>query len=223
MATEIDHKSLSQKTYLRLRSLIVTGKLAPGVKLPYHRLALQLGVSVTPLREALMSLVKEGLVVFLPRKGMFVNTLSQKDVEEVYEIREMLEGLAAALASQHAGAGHVATLRESCAEFESALRANDMTTCLKSDFWFHELLVQASGNGRLIEMIKIFHVQSSSIAKTGPDYMELCSEYLREHRAVIDAVARHDSDRAERLIRAHIRKGKKRLLEFEQEEQRSAT
>ena len=208
----IRHESLAEKTYRRVRGQLLNGRYAPGERLLHGQLSKELGVSLTPLREAVRRLESEGFLVSLPRQGTFVRKLSRAEAAEVYDIREMLEALAARLASVNATQEQVAGMKATVAEYTQAVERGDIKACVRSDFRFHRQLVEAGANRRLIDMMASFHVQLSSIFETGPDYLLQARDYLREHRGILEFVERHDPEGAERIIRGHIQKGKSLLL-----------
>ena len=111
----IRHESLAEKTYRRVRGQLLNGRYAPGERLLHGQLSKELGVSLTPLREAVRRLESEGFLVSLPRQGTFVRKLSRAEAAEVYDIREMLEALAARLASVNATQEQVAGMKATVA------------------------------------------------------------------------------------------------------------
>jgi DNA-binding GntR family transcriptional regulator len=212
MANRILHQSLAEKTYRKVKVLLLNGRYAPGERLLHEQLSRELGVSLTTLREAVRRLESEGYLVSLPRQGTFVRKLTRAEAGEIYDIREMLEALAGRLASVNASSEQLHEMQATMKEYSEALDRGDIKSCIRSDFRFHQQLVEAGGNARLTDMIGSFHLQLSSIIETGPDYLRQARDYLKEHLGILDAVERHDIEQAELLIRSHIRKGKTLLL-----------
>jgi DNA-binding GntR family transcriptional regulator len=212
MARKIRHDSLTEKTYRKTKALLLNGRFAPGERLAYGPLSRELGVSLTPLREAALRLESEGFLVTLPRQGTFVRRLTREDAREIYDIREMLEALGARLAGGAAGPEQIALMRATLGEHGAAIAAADLPACVRADFRFHQQVVAAGGSRRLVELLEAFHLQLSSIEETGPDYLREAPGYLEEHRAVLDAIERREPALAEQLIRAHISRGRVILM-----------
>jgi DNA-binding GntR family transcriptional regulator len=212
VAGKIRHDSLTEKTYRKTKALLLSGRFTPGERLAYGPLARELGVSLTPLREAALRLESEGYLVTRPRQGTFVRTLTREDAREIYDIREVLEALAGRLACDAAGPEQVSAMRSTLHGHAAAIAAGDLPACVRADFRFHQQLVEAGGSRRLAEMIGAFHLQLSSIEETGPDYPREAPGYLEEHRRILEAVERRDAEGAERLLRAHISRGKAVLM-----------
>jgi DNA-binding GntR family transcriptional regulator len=204
----LSNRTLGEHAYNALKDWIITGRLAPGDRLMYDQLTKELGISQSPLKEAFLRLEREGLVVINPRRGTFVKQLSLAEVEELYQIREALEGLSARLASQNASEEDIRTLRRHCTELEEGLRDNDPDKCLEADFAFHDLVVRAACNERLASLIHA-HVLTNLFAITGRRsyYVHIGTEALTGHRKVIDAIEAGDEDAAERTMRLQIRSG----------------
>ena len=149
-----NYKPLRDVVFENLRSAILEGKLKSGQRLMEVQLAEQLGVSRTPVREAIRKLELEGLVVMLPRKGAYVANISVKDLMDVLEIRASLEGLGASLAAERRNDEDIKNLEELEVEFEEAVRTQNIDMLLKKDIEFHECIFKAANNKKL-EKIKI--------------------------------------------------------------------
>lgn len=214
MGNSIDHVSLGEMTYRRIREDILDGKYDPGQRLLYDELAAQLGISLTPLREAFLRLEKEGLVVTKARHGTFIKEFSRKDIEEVFVIREMLEGLAVRLACAARTKEELEQLRQTCASFESYLANRDVRACIKSDFTFHEQIVGCSHNALLRNVIESSNIHNFSLFETGPNYCIHASQYCKAHFDLVDAIESRDERSAEDLMRRHISDGKKNALDY---------
>jgi DNA-binding GntR family transcriptional regulator len=201
-----NYKPLREVVFEALRQAIISGELKPGERLMEVQLAEEMGVSRTPVREAIRKLELEGLVVMIPRKGAYVAGLSLKDAADVFEIRESLEGLAAALAAERITDEEIEILERILKEITKAAEKGDVEAIIKKDAEFHQILFNATRNERLAQMVNNlkehidrFRVQSFSNPSRIRDIM-------KEHRKIVDAIKDRDAERAEKLAKAHIEK-----------------
>ncbi len=164
----IDYKfSINSNEYLPLRDVvfntlrdaILTGKLQPGERLMENQLAEKLGVSRTPIREALRMLKLENLVELTPRKGAQVLDMSEKDIVNVLEIREVLEGLAAQLACKKMTSETLEELKKTELEFEQFAKENDLEKVVSIDEHFHDIIFASTENERLIQIFNNLKIQ----------------------------------------------------------------
>ena len=147
------YKPLRDVVFENLREAIVEGNLKPGQRLMEVQLAEQLGVSRTPVREAIRKLELEGLVVMIPRKGAYVANMSLKDVIDVLEIRSSLEGLAASLSAERITDEDIKTLESIVEEFEQNVDESNVEALLKNDVEFHECIFKSTNNKKLHQLI----------------------------------------------------------------------
>lgn len=196
-------KPLREIVFESMRDAILGGILKPGERLMEIQLADEMGVSRTPVREAIRKLELENFVVMIPRKGAYVAGVSLKDVADVFEIRSALEGLAAGLAAER-------VTEDELEQMERALfyRADegelDLEMIVKSDTDFHALVYQASRNGRLIQILENLREQIQRFRSTSlavPGRMIIA---LGEHRMIVEALRNHDSEKAQSLAMTHI-------------------
>ena len=159
------YKPLRELVFEKLREAIVDGTLPSGERLMEVQLAEDLGVSRTPVREAIRRLEMEGFVVMTPRKGAYVSGFSLKDITDVFEIREALEALAASLAAERISEEQVADLHRHLELFEKATANHDVEEWVKLDTSFHAVIYNASQNERLVQMITILWKKSSDTVK----------------------------------------------------------
>ncbi|MBR0599237.1 GntR family transcriptional regulator [Sinanaerobacter chloroacetimidivorans] len=148
------HRPLREIVYEELRSLILTGKIKPGTRMMEIELAEDMGVSRTPIREAIRKLEKEGLVVIEPRKGAYASEVSLKDMEDILEVRANLEGLAAYLAAERMTAEQKKELLSVSEKFHQAVLDSDVAEMIRNDSIFHHLIVESSRNNHLIHMVE---------------------------------------------------------------------
>jgi len=210
--SKIEHTNLAEKVYRRIIDAILDGTFNPEKRLVCNDIAKQFGVSRTPVREALVRLGKEGFIHSIPRSGTYVNSFAPGEMKEIYEIREVLEGVATRMAAISADPELFKKMRQACEDYKLGIEHKDVDLCIESDLLFHRLLVKASGSKRLIEMLESFHIQSISIAKRGASYWTHAPIYLDEHRSVLDLISQRKGRLAEKKIREHIRKGKERII-----------
>lgn len=195
------YKPLREIVLEALREAIVNGVLIPGERLMEIQLAEEMGVSRTPVREAIRKLELEGFVVMIPRKGAYVAGVSFKDVKDVFEIRAALEGLAAGLAAEK-------ITQEEIEQMERALHyerePDSLEEMVQSDTDFHALLYKASRNERLINILANLREQIERFRTTSLAVPGRPKTAIQEHRAMVDAIARHDVEDAQSLAAAHI-------------------
>jgi DNA-binding GntR family transcriptional regulator len=196
-----------EAAYRFIRSAIQGGQLKPGERLREIELAQQVGLSRTPIREALSRLETEGLVAHDPARGVVVAELDYSMVTELYYMREVLEGTAARLAAQHASDVEISILDDLCQQYEAALQ--DPTALSVSNRRFHETLYRCSHNRYLLHMVTVLHDALSLLGTTTLGNPERAAETLREHRAVVTAIRARDAEAAEQALRAHIRNAQK--------------
>ena len=213
MAEEILHKSLTEKVYEKIKDEIMSSSLKRGERLVYENLGKDWGVSLTPWREAIIKLKQEGLISKISREGFYVKSFSEKEIKEIYEIREWLEGLAIHLIISRITEEEINILLNVCNKFKKAVEDNDKDACIMNDFSFHENIVKFSKNEKLYDIIKKYNIQLISILKTGPFYFKNAKKYLEDHYSIIEALRLKDIVLAEKRIRNHIGRGKEAILE----------
>lgn len=195
-----------------LRRDILSGKLKPGQRLMEIHYAEQLGVSRTPLREAMRKLELEGLVTIVPRRGAHVTVISRKDVEDVLEVRTVLDGLAAALALPHLTDADMEALKELLHQFEKSVTAHDLEAQIKTDEAFHEYIYMKSENERLIG---INHSIKDHIYRCRVLYLKDISDTAQvdqEHRALLQAFVEKDVQKVRTLSEEHVKNQKITML-----------
>ena len=207
-----DLPRVGDRTYEAIREAIVSGSLAPGTKLTVDHLAHRLGVSRTPVKEALVRLEREGLVRIVPRHGAFVARLSVPDVEELYDLREVCEGLAARRAAMHARREQLAELEELLARAEQCVRSQDRVRYSDVDVLFHGAIARMSGNGRLVEVLEGLRSQTRLLMAASVVLPGRLQRSHQEHRRIYEAIAGRDPRRAEAAARAHVRAVRRAVL-----------
>lgn len=204
-----------------LRKAILTGELKPGERLMEIHLANRLGVSRTPIREAIRKLELEGLVIMIPRRGAEVAQITEKSLKDVLEVRRALDALCVVLACDRINAGEQEQLKEACEEFERATKTKDATIIAEADVVFHDIIVHATGNQRLIQLINNL---SEQMYRYRFEYIKDESRHdnlVKEHKMIYESIVRQDKEQAARSAELHIDNQEKsiiRQLRLEQEQ-----
>ena len=174
-------------------------------------LAEDLGISRTPIREALNRLAQDGLVELIPRKGAQVSRLKAKDVEEVYELRKLLEGFATEKSAMSIKEEDLNQIKELIVKSERSPEKK-LEYFLKADLKLHNLIINHCGNSRLIKMLKSLHnfVNSFRILDTRYDHRTMQAH--KEHKEIVKALSKKDAKTARRLVEQHIENAKKNIL-----------
>lgn len=195
-----------------LRNAIKRGILEPGERLMEVQLAEELGISRTPVREAIRKLEQEGYVIMMPRRGTYVSSLSVHDVKEIFEIRSALETLAAVLATMRIEPEELDKLRALLTEIEGHIKNNDMDKIVATDIEFHGLLYQVSRNERLVAIISNLMEQLARFRTLSMSYPGRLQETLAEHRAMVEAIAAGNEDAAREAAERHMEQAEETLL-----------
>jgi DNA-binding GntR family transcriptional regulator len=203
------YSTLREWAYAQLREMIVSGQLPPGADIHEGQLCAQLGISKSPLREALRELAQEGLVVAASQRGSYVSTFSPEDIAEIYSLRSYVEALEVRLAAERATADDIRRLRANVAAMEECARRADARGFVERDAEFHLLLARMAGHRRLLRVQEglqtdLLRLMMHHLAHA-PGVAE--AEATTMHRAIVDAVERASPDAAERLMREHIQRG----------------
>ncbi|WP_422120689.1 GntR family transcriptional regulator [Koleobacter methoxysyntrophicus] len=200
-----NYKPLREVVFEALREAIITGDLKPGERLMELQLAEEMGVSRTPVREAIRKLELEGLVVMVPRKGAYVAGLSLKDAAEVFEIRGSLEGLAASLAAERITEEEMEELERLLVQTKECIKKKDVETLVEKDLEFHDIIYNASRNSKLISILynlrEQFHRFRITSLTGNPERLK---DIFEEHERIVEAICSRNSELAKELIQEHI-------------------
>jgi len=207
-----NYPSKTEKVYDLLLESIIKRRLSLGQRLVERDLAEKLGVSKTPIREALNRLKKEGLVEGAPYRGFFVAQISPKDMEEIYKLREVLEGLAARDASEKINKGQTRQLNSIVQSLENYVEGKDLESYSSLDLKFHNLLAAISKNERLSQTMQLLQNQTRILMSTSVVLPGRVEASLKEHKKITDAVMSHKSNLAEQFAREHIKNVRKAVL-----------
>lgn len=201
----IEHKtvSLADQVFEQLENDILSGKYSRGENLTETKLCAELGVSRTPIREALRRLEQEHLIEEAP-KGMIVVGISDKDLDDIFEIRLKLEGQAAAMAAQNHTEEQLGTLREAVEFQEFYLEKNDPDRIKKMDSRFHETIYKMCGSAVFYDVLLPLHKKILKYRRASVSNTNRAEASVSEHRAIYDAIASHDAEKAEKLVTEHL-------------------
>ena len=176
------------------------------------QLAEELGISRTPVREAIRKLEQEGYVIMIPRRGTYVSDVSVKDVKEIFEIRSALESLAISLATMRIEPDELEKLQTLLEEIGGHIENNDIDKIVATDIEFHGLLYQVSRNERLVAIISNLKEQLARFRTLSMSYPGRLQETLAEHRAMVEAIAAGDVDLAREAAERHMEQAEETLL-----------
>lgn len=203
----------TERVYEILLGNIVKRRLLPGKKLVERDLVKKLGVSKTPIREALSRLEIEGLIEGTSYHSFSVIQISQKKIIEIYDIREVIDGLAARVVAKKINKEQVKQLHSIIQSFQSYIEKNDLESYNSLDIEFHNLLGAISENRRLCEIMQRVRNQARILMTTSVGLPGRAEASLAEHRKMVDTIASQDVDLAEKFAREHIRNVKKAVLD----------
>lgn len=197
-----------------LRHAILLGELKPGERLMEIKLGKRLGVSRTPIREAIRMLELEGLVIMTPRKGAEVSQITKKDLEDVLEVRSALEKLAIELACRNITKAELLLLRQANLEFKEAVKENDITLLAEKDVAFHDIIFSATGNRRLIQMINNLREQMYRYRLEYLKDEKSREGLIKEHETILYNLEQRDTAAAKQNIVLHIYNQVKAVSKF---------
>jgi DNA-binding GntR family transcriptional regulator len=200
-----EHENLDQKAYQILKSMIIERQLLPGDKIPQEKLAEDLGISRTPLINALKFLEHEKLVQSIPRRGFFVRLFDKTEMISIFELRELLEGLAARRACLNITDREIDQLKGFFRQFAGVKDITDIKAYAREDRRFHNLLTGIGAKEFLKSILETYNIISFSYQTVlSEGLVRSPNETIHEHLAIIEAISNRDADSAERLMRQHL-------------------
>lgn len=211
MTVASDHR-VTDRVHQELRAQIVSGELPAGTRLSVPALAQKLGVSRSPVREAIVRLVQERLAREEPRRGAVVPEVSDRELLAIYEVREVLEGLATRLAVENAGRRLIRQLEDLVQEQERAAALSDRVAASEADVAFHRLIREAADNPELVRMLDDVQTQVRMAMRT-TQVTGGVTNAIADHRAILAAMDAGDPRAAEDAARAHISRLRHVLVE----------
>lgn len=199
-----NHKPLREMVYEELKMQILTGAIVPGTRMMEVELAEEMGVSRTPIREAIRKLEKEHLVTIEPRRGAYASMISTDDMVEVLEVRQDLEGLAAFFAASRMKPEQMEELKKEHEMYNAAVKKGDMQGMIHHDTRFHRIIVDSCHNKILVQMIEQLQELVLRFRYIYYDNFRRAENMPEEHAIILDAIADGDAEKARVAADVHI-------------------
>ena len=207
-----NHKPLREMVYEELKMQILKGSIIPGTRMMEVELAEEMGVSRTPIREAIRKLEKEGLVTIEPRRGAYASMISTEDMVEILEVRQDLEGLAAYFAADRMTKGQMEELKQVSNSYNEAVRQGNMEAMIKHDTRFHHIIVESCRNKILVQMIEQLQELVLRFRYIYYDNFRRAENMPEEHEAIVAAIAEGDANKARAAADIHIERLKELVI-----------
>lgn len=199
-----EYLPLRDVVFNTLRQAILRGELKPGERLMEIQLANKLGVSRTPIREAIRKLELEGLVLMIPRKGAEVADITEKSLRDVLEVRKALEELAVKLTCDKIKDEEIEELKKAACKFKEALECGDVTEYAEADVKFHDIIYRTTDNERLIQLL--FNLREQ-MYRYRVEYLKREDAHevlLAEHEKIVETIEKRDKEQAMQVVCQHI-------------------
>ena len=207
-----NHKPLREMVYEELKMQILKGSIIPGTRMMEVELAEEMGVSRTPIREAIRKLEKEGLVTIEPRRGAYASMISTEDMVEILEVRQDLEGLAAYFAADRMTKSQMEELKQVSNSYNEAVMQGNMEAMIKHDTRFHHIIVESCRNKILVQMIEQLQELVLRFRYIYYDNFRRAENMPEEHEAIVAAIAEGDADKARAAADIHIERLKELVI-----------
>ena len=208
-------KSLRGQVFDKIRSDILKGRYQKGDELVECTIGKEMGVSRTPVREAIRQLELEGLVQLIPNKGAFVTGISASDVRDIYLIRSRLEGLAARMAAEHISSEQLAEMEETIVLSDYHVKKEHFEQVCEMDGEFHKLLYAASGSRILEHTLTDFHQYVQRVRMASITNRIRMHKSNSEHEKILEAIRNKDGDQAEKVAAEHISNTVENLKQYD--------
>ncbi|MBC5743198.1 GntR family transcriptional regulator [Lachnospiraceae bacterium MD308] len=199
-----EYLPLRDVVFNTLRQAILRGELKPGERLMEIQLANKLGVSRTPIREAIRKLELEGLVLMIPRKGAEVADITEKSLKDVLEVRRALEELSVKLTCDRITKEEIKELEQAAENFRKTMKSKDITEIAEADVRFHDVIYTATKNQKLIQLLNNLHEQMYRYRIEYLKDEEVYPKLLKEHKEIIERINRGEKEEAARIVCEHI-------------------
>jgi DNA-binding GntR family transcriptional regulator len=202
------------RAYNELLRMVMSRQLQPGYPIFDVEVAKKMGMSRTPVREAIQRLKVEGLVEVIPRKGVYIKSLSQEEIRESYELAEALEGMVAYLAAENITEEQIDNLGAITERLDESLKSNDISGWITADEEFHNEIRKISNNSIISNTLKRFDIQIHRVR------IMITSNWLDkeksnfDHKAIVEAFKKHDGELAQKIHHEHWRRIRKDILEI---------
>lgn len=192
--------------YQEIRHRIITKQLKPGQRLPEVNIAVQMGVSRTPVREALRRLASEGLVLIIPNSGARLASPTRREMEDTYAVREQLECISVAIAATRISERNLRRLEDAILEEEKAFEEKNLELYLEVNENFHRIIADASGNRVLAEFVENILARTNAyVVFYDPFYDIVDNPSIDQHKAIAQALKERDREKAVDLMREHLK------------------
>ncbi len=198
------HRPLREIVYDELKMQILTGQIEPGTRMMEVEMAKEMGVSRTPVREAIRKLEKEGLVTIEPRRGAYASEVSVRDMIEILEVREEIEGLATELAAKRMDDDTKARLYRTADKYGEAVKDNDTGEMIKLDTEFHHIIVEGSSNKILMNVVEQLQELVLRFRYIYYDDFRRAEKMPREHKAIIEGIKSGNAKSARKAAEDHV-------------------
>ena len=199
-----EYLPLRDVVFNTLRQAILRGELKPGERLMEIQLANKLGVSRTPIREAIRKLELEGLVLMIQRKGAEVADISEKSLRDVLEVRKALEELAVQLACDKITKEEIEDLKKAAEDFKKILKSRDITEIAEADVRFHDIIFMATDNQKLVQLLNNLREQMYRFRVEYLKNEEVHPQLIAEHEKIIEHIMERDKAKASAIVSEHI-------------------
>ena len=199
-----EYLPLRDVVFNTLRQAILRGELKPGERLMEIQLANKLGVSRTPIREAIRKLELEGLVLMIPRKGAEVAEITEKSLRDVPEVRRALEELAVELVCEKITEEQIQDLKDAAEEFKESLESGDITRIAEADVKFHDVIYMATDNQKLIQLLNNLREQMYRYRVEYLKRSDFHQQLIDEHEEIIETIESGQKDRAVQVVCQHV-------------------
>lgn len=209
-----DHVNLDQKVYSQLKAMILDQNLKPGSKIYQEKLADELGISRTPLVNALKKLEQEHLIIAVPRRGFYARHFSKEEMINIFELREVLEGLAARRAAIRISENQIQKLRNFFKDFKTFEDNGSLEKYAKEDRRFHNYLIKIGGDDLLSSILETYSVITFSyLVGFRGGLVRPPRETIQEHLSIIEAIAKKNPEIAESTVRLHFKNSRDKLVQ----------
>ena len=206
--------TIRKKVYYYIREKILTGAIAPNERLVETKIAKEIGISRTPIREALHNLETEKLVKSIPRVGYVVERMSADDLQQICELREVIEGLAARRALEKARKRLVRDLAKNVARQEQEVSKGDLDAYIELDTQFHEIIAESSGSDRIFELVRTLRRHMLRYGLKVIDYGDTTLRSMEGHKRILKAIEEADADELTKAVSDHLRTAERDIVEY---------